>query len=172
MAHSAIVIPVTVMEPVVRPAMARRLPQFMFADPSETHAHVTLLGPFVDRSGIDGTLVRWLAGFFAGVPPLSFTLRDPHTFPDGALVLRVEPSGPVCALTKALFQAYPDYPPYGGAHPDLVPHLTVDYLPDAAAGSAAALAALLPVSCTADEATLNWYAPGGSEVVAHFALSG
>ena len=38
---------------------------------------------------------------------------------------RPDPAEPFRRLTAALAAAFPDYPPYGGRHDDVVPHLTV-----------------------------------------------
>jgi hypothetical protein len=43
----------------------------------------------------------------------------------GALWLAPEPAQPFVRMIEALLQRFPDYPPYGGAFNELVPHLTV-----------------------------------------------
>jgi len=36
-----------------------------------------------------------------------------------------EPALPFRDLTNAVWRMFPQHPPYGGAHPDLIPHLTL-----------------------------------------------
>jgi len=85
--------------------------------------HVTLTIPFADSSEVDQLLepVRRVVGTFA---PFESVLRETARF-TGLLYLRPEPSEPFAALTEALLEAFPDYPPYGGEFHDVVPHVTV-----------------------------------------------
>lgn len=39
--------------------------------------------------------------------------------------LAPEPAEPFRALTELVWHRFPECPPYGGVHPDVVPHLTV-----------------------------------------------
>jgi hypothetical protein len=41
------------------------------------------------------------------------------------LWLAPEPAQPFREFTAAVWRAFPEHPPYGGAHADSVPHLTV-----------------------------------------------
>ena len=43
----------------------------------------------------------------------------------GALWLAPEPAQPFARMIEALMGRFPDYPPYGGAFNEIVPHLTV-----------------------------------------------
>jgi hypothetical protein len=45
-------------------------------------------------------------------------------FPD-ALYLAPTPSQPFVELTRAVFQQYPETPPYDGAFDEIIPHLTL-----------------------------------------------
>ena len=45
-------------------------------------------------------------------------------WPD-VVYLAPEPDAPFRRLTAALASAFPDYPPYEGAHEEVIPHLTV-----------------------------------------------
>lgn len=87
-------------------------------------AHVTVLYPFMDEEAIDPECLAQLDGLFAEIPAPALTFRRTGRFPN-ALWLAPEPAGPVKAITQALVAAFPDYPPYGGAFPDSIPHLTV-----------------------------------------------
>ena len=53
-----------------------------------------------------------------------FLLARVERFP-GVLYLAPQPAAPFVALTEALVRAFPQYPPFGGAHEHIVPHLTV-----------------------------------------------
>jgi 2'-5' RNA ligase len=86
-------------------------------------AHVTLLSPFVSSNRVDEARPR-LAELVAATP--AFTAAFPRTdrFP-GVLYLAPEPAAPFAALTEAIAAAWPEHPPYEGAHETVVPHLTV-----------------------------------------------
>jgi len=45
----------------------------------------------------------------------------------GVLWLAPEPAEPFAALTRAVSARHPEYPPYGGGHDTLIPHLTVGH---------------------------------------------
>jgi hypothetical protein len=45
--------------------------------------------------------------------------------------LAPDPDEPFRKLTLAIWQRFPDRPPYGGAYPDIVPHLSVGRFSDA-----------------------------------------
>lgn len=183
MGHSAIVIPVPELEPVVLPRLRRGLPAYLFADPAAVHAHITLLGPFVDRDRVDEALLGRLRGFFQTTARFDFSLPGtPHRLADGTVCLRPEPAGPFQALTGALYQAYPDFPPYGDPALTPLPHLTLAYpwaggpapvdLAAIGAEVAAAPAGGFPVRTSARRACLNWYAPYQSEPLACFDFGG
>jgi hypothetical protein len=48
------------------------------------------------------------------------------------LYLAPSPAEPFKALTHAVVERYPDYPPYGGAFPEVIPHLTIADVDEAA----------------------------------------
>ena len=87
-------------------------------------AHITLLYPFVPRPEIDERLLGELQAHFAARAPFSFRFPVLARFP-GIVYLAPQPSTPFRALIRDLAVRYPDYPPYGGIHDDVVPHLTV-----------------------------------------------
>jgi hypothetical protein len=72
------------------------------------------------------------------------------------LYLAPEPAQPFVDLIQALVTAFPNHPPYDGAHETIVPHATVAVSDDEAflARLAADLVPGLPVGCRADSATL------------------
>lgn len=87
-------------------------------------AHVTLLAPFAPSSRLAATDEQAVREIVATTPRFEFALVSVGRF-ERALYLAPEPSEPFAAVTEALVARFPDYPLYGGAHDDIVPHLTV-----------------------------------------------
>jgi 2'-5' RNA ligase len=109
--------------------------------------HVTVLYPFVVPDAIDQPVLDGLAEAIGSVPAFDVTLARLSWFDDGLLWLAPEPDDPFRALTAAVWNRFPDHPPYGGAHANPVPHLTVGH--DAPAevlhAAAEAIQPLLPI---------------------------
>ena len=118
--------------------------------------HVTLLSPF----GPDRDEAR---AFFAEQPKFEFELTRVATWPD-VVYLVPEPDDELRTLMQRLFTRFPDRPPYGGVHPDVVPHATLGEGIDAAAvrdDVERRVAAHLPHRCQArDVSLLEEFAPG------------
>ena len=97
-----------------------------------------------------------LSRLFAGVPRFAFTLDRVRWFGESVVWLGPSDESPFRALTERAALAYPSCPPYGGAHPDPVPHLTVGHLGEPADMRAAgeAVRPLLPIRAEATEVTL------------------
>lgn len=87
-------------------------------------AHVSVLYPFLEEGLIDASVHASIAAVLH--PHHAFDLRFERTgrFP-GMLYLAPEPDAPLRRLTRAVAERWPQAPPYGGRHPDTVPHLTV-----------------------------------------------
>ena len=139
--------------PEAEPHVSRWREQF---DPSSrlgVPAHVTLLFPFMSPEQVDAEVLRKVSALAASTTPFSFTLGRLGRFP-GVLYLAPEPAAPLVALTTALTGLFPQFPPYGGQHARVVPHLTVAQasepeLAAAAAGVEASLAGkALSAKCT------------------------
>ena len=67
-------------------------------------------------------------------------------------------------LTARLAAEFPDFPPYAGAFPDVVPHLTLDLL-SAEVTEESTLALLgdaIRARCRAERLELVWYVPGAT----------
>ena len=88
-------------------------------------AHITLLYPFLAPGAIDDRVMDRLRHCFKGFLAFDFALTAPRRFPDRVLYLAVEPVEPFRRLTRAIWQAFPQTPPYGGRYPTIVPHLTI-----------------------------------------------
>ena len=87
-------------------------------------AHITLLYPFVPRPQIDDALLEELREYFARIRPFDYRFPALRRLP-GIVYLAPEPAAPFRLMIRSLAEHYPDYPPYGGIHDDVVPHLTI-----------------------------------------------
>lgn len=132
-------------------------------DPSAAEgmpAHITLLYPFLDRNRIDATVLDQLRECFAAFAPIRYRLAATRRFGSQVLYLAPDPAEPFRRLTQAIWNRFPETPPFGGQHPDIVPHLTIANLVDAAAFEAAAgkfarpAEAGLPIAAFASEVAL------------------
>lgn len=169
MAHSLVAIPVPDLEDVVRPRLERAAPDEVPADPDDTVAHITLLGPFVALTDLTEGVLDELERFFADVTPFEFALTGIHQFPGGTVYLSPGPAAPFRHLTHELHRLFPEHPPYGGDFDEVIPHLSVP-IPDGESLAALEfeLAPRFPVPTFAREAALYWWEPGGVRTVATF----
>ena len=87
-------------------------------------AHVTLLYPFVARPLLDGDVRARVASVAASIEPFVARFAQVRQWP-GVVYLAPEPEAPFRAMIGALIEQFPDHPPYGGAHAEVIPHLTV-----------------------------------------------
>lgn len=163
-------IPVPALETFVRGRFEHYDRTYLSSDPAFTHAHITVLAPFLPSP--DAAALGAVESILAAAAPITFTLARLETFPNGIVYLAPEPADPFRALTEALVAAFPQCPPYGGEFPDVVPHLTLDQLSAdvSVASTRAALGDTVPVTCVADRVDLAWYQPHRTRVLASFAL--
>ncbi len=162
------------MEPLIRSRHEFYDTDYVSDDPSFAHAHVTALGPFVPLADLTPGVVAAVTAVCASTASFEFSLTRVATFPSGIIHLVPEPEEPFRALTRALWHAFPAYPPYAGQYGEVAPHLTVDALgpgvdEDVVNGW---LAGRLPVRCTAEQVRLSWYDPGACRTVHSFPLGG
>ena len=153
--ESAIIVPVTV------PVAVNRLRDRM--DPSAAQgvpAHVTLIYPFMPPDGLKDDVRRRIEQIISSEASFPFRLTSVRRWPN-VVYLEPEPAEPFRRLTKALATAFPEYPPYEGAHQDVIPHLTVaqDVPDDYYAAAEHALPAMLPIRDVAREAWLIGHTP-------------
>lgn len=87
-------------------------------------AHITVLVPFMPPERITPTVLRMAQLVLNRASAFAFSLAKVGRFPATAY-LAPEPAEPFVGLTKALFQAFPEFPPFRGEHSSIVPHLTV-----------------------------------------------
>jgi hypothetical protein len=90
-----------------------------------------LLYPFVEPEKIDESTLDALRECFAGFASIAFCLTAIRRFPVETLYLAPDPDEPFRKLTIAIWERFPDRPPYAGAHPDIVPHLSIGRFSDA-----------------------------------------
>jgi 2'-5' RNA ligase len=166
-AFSALIVPVPELESVVRPRLAGRSPQSLFPGRDDVHAHVTLLAPFAAE--VDEGMWAELGSLFGDVTAFEFRLTRVAEFPGGVTYLTPEPASPFRALTQEICRRFPEFPPYGGAFDEVVPHLTVPmHDGEDAAAVRRELEPQLPITAHAREAALIWYEPGAFRVLERF----
>ena len=90
-------------------------------------AHVTVLFPFAHPDTIDSGVVDTLRNLFSRVPAFSYAFERTAWFDDQVLWLAPTDDRPFRQLTRLVHAAFPDFPPFGGAFPESVPHLTVGH---------------------------------------------
>jgi hypothetical protein len=83
--------------------------------------HVTVLVPWA-RDPDDAEARERLAGAVAGFGPV-LCFGSAGLFSNGVVYLEPEPD--LTGLLRAVGTAFPEFPAYGGGHPDPRPHLTV-----------------------------------------------
>lgn len=94
-------------------------------------AHVTLLFPFAEARSIGPETLASIARVVAAAPAFDVTFREIRRFepgegaPNGVVWLAPEPAEPFLSLIDGLWKAFPDYPPYGGAFDEVIPHVTI-----------------------------------------------
>lgn len=98
-------------------------------------AHVTVLYPFVHPNAVDGELLGRLDEALSSVPAFECAFTQCKWFGEAALWLAPQPDQPFRDLTSAVWRAFPEHPPYGGAFDDVVPHLTVGEVSERRRGS-------------------------------------
>lgn len=93
-------------------------------------AHVTIIYPFMRPMDLDPAVRRSLAGLAAEHEPFDVRFNRLDRFPGIVYAVPV-PSAPFVRLTEAVARQFPDFPPYGGAFDEIIPHLTVAESADA-----------------------------------------
>jgi len=123
--HSAVIVPVPAAEHAVAAHRARLDRAASWGVP----AHLTVLYPFLPPSKLNEEVLSALASAVATVDSFDVTFTATEWFGSEMLWLAPTPEQPLRQLTAAVFLAFPNHPPYGGAHGtdpgDVQPHLTV-----------------------------------------------
>jgi 2'-5' RNA ligase len=104
-------------------------------------AHLTVIFPFATPGELESEELRAL---FAGFAAFPYDLVGVGTFANGTVWLEPAPRQPFAALTEAVWRRWPRWPPYGGLHDQVIPHLTVSEGP-------VDLSLAFPIRCQARE---------------------
>lgn len=140
-------------------------------------AHVTIIYPFKPPSLLTPAVIVKLFGLFSSIDSFEVSFTRTARFPS-VLYLAPEPDTPFRNLIELLGRQFPEAPPYEGKHAEVIPHLTV-----ADVGDAAQLAQIeadfepearecLPIRSTVTEIVLMDNEPGRWEIRHRFALAG
>ena len=89
--------------------------------------HVTVLYPFLAPERLDDPVLTAVAEAVSTVPAFDVVFPRVEWFGDTVVWLAPEPDHPFRALSHAVWERFPDRPPYGGVYLDLVPHLTIGH---------------------------------------------
>lgn len=119
-AEAALVVLVPQVEPLIGKYRERHDSSAALGVP----AHITVNYPFVPGVTRTEATLEELAMLFAEWEPFDFSLVHLARFPD-VLYLAPEPEAPFTNLIAAVAARYPESPPYGGAHSEVIPHLTI-----------------------------------------------
>lgn len=127
----------------------------MRTQPVGLPAHITLMYPFKPLDDVTDDDLQLLGDVFSFEATKPIVFASTGRFP-GVLYLEPEDDARFRRLTDELTRLFPDYPPYGGAFDDVIPHLTVNHgLPeDDLDAIEAELASHLPLATTAQDAWL------------------
>ncbi len=172
--HSVLLVPVPALETFVRARSEHYDRDYVSADPRFVHAHVTALGPFLPPAELSPEAIGQVAEIACTTAAFDFALEELAVFPNGIIHLLPTPSAPFEELTRRLWRAFPQCPPYAGEFGAVVPHLTLDALSDKVTPESTRqlVACHLPVRCRADRLDLAWYAPGDCRVLQSWQLGG
>jgi 2'-5' RNA ligase len=148
--ESAIILPVPEVEPIV----GRWRQQYDAAARLGVPAHVTLLYPFLPALAAIAE-IESLRTVCASIEAFPFCFTEVRRFPS-TVYLCPDKSETLAQVTRTFVRTWPDCIPYGGAHPDIVPHLTVaDKVSLETSGAVeTSLWRYLPVRCVAKEVWL------------------
>lgn len=139
-------------------------------------AHVTVLYPFLPPERLDGDTLAAVGEAVASVAPFTVDFAHVRWFGDTVAWLAPIPDEQFRALTAAVWRRFPEVSPYGGAHDDLVPHLTIGHdAPRPALTEAAdAVTASLPIRAGVDTVRLIAGTPelGSWHTIHEFPLGG
>ncbi|PSK96018.1 2'-5' RNA ligase superfamily protein [Murinocardiopsis flavida] len=170
--ETALIVPVPAAEAVVGPYRA------ILDDsaPLGVPAHVTVLSPFLPPERVTEQVLGDLRACLTAVPSFGCVFARVAWFGTQVVWLAPEPDAPFRALTGSVWHRFPECPPYGGAYPDAIPHLTVGTAhraePAAMRRAAVEVRARLPIRALVDRVRLiaGTGAPGSWGTVAEFAL--
>ena len=87
-------------------------------------AHITVLFPFMCPEDINPSVLQRVKDAIGQTRAFAFLLARISRFP-ATIYLEPEPAAPFIELTERLAAEFPEFPPFGGEFPTIIPHLTV-----------------------------------------------
>ena len=87
-------------------------------------AHITILYPFIKPSDIHSNDLDRIGRLIYGFTEFCFSLKSVGRFPE-TTYLKPTPEEPFIEMTEVIYKSYPLFPPFGGIHDTVIPHLTV-----------------------------------------------
>lgn len=172
---TALVLPIYEIEPFVRDVAKRFGRQSVIGfDPEDTLAHVTLIVPFLPPDRVTPSVEHELEELFSHAEPVEFRLTGACGFPGGFVYLAVDSPYSIVGLVHRIVARWPEAPPYGGRHSDVVPHVTVWDDPDGRVPDEVLriVSHLQPVPVVAGEVQLVSLTPPSWTVLRRFRLGG
>jgi hypothetical protein len=124
---------IVVLVPEAETLVGRYRRQFDPSAATGMPAHITLLYPFADPGRIARDDRANLRACLADFGAFAFELSAIQHFPTHLLYLAPTPAEIFREITLAIWGRFPEFPPYGGRHIDIVPHLSVAQLESEAA---------------------------------------
>lgn len=91
----------------------------------EVPPHVTILTPFLPPQAVTEAVIVRLQTALQTTAAFSCRFERTRWFGQDVLWLEPRPADPFRQMTMAVWTAFPDFPPYGGAADDVIPHLTI-----------------------------------------------
>ena len=128
-------------------------------------AHVTLIVPFTHASVLTPAREAAVAALLGRFTSFAFVLGRVERFETaGVAYLAPDPAEPFVAIIDALTEAFPEHPPYAGAHDTVIPHVTIAETidPGVIDEVARTLQNRLPITAVAGRAVLVERDAGGS----------
>ena len=155
--EAAIIAPIPEVEAVVGPLRQRHDRAALLGVP----AHITLLYPFFSAHSAINEIAT-LREVCANFESFGFAFTEVRRF-SATCYLSPDRSDAFTEMIRALIHRWPQCVPYGGAHAEIVPHLTVADGVDAATMDAVevVLRRQLPIRCVAGEIWLMTSDEGG-----------
>jgi 2'-5' RNA ligase len=152
---AVMIVPPHSVQSVAVPIIRRYSPETLIRVP----AHFTLIYPFVPAARLDEACAI-LYEVLAAVPTFDVTISGYAEFP-GIIYIPPSDPTPIQALFRCIFEAFPDYPPYGGRFgPMLNPHLTVAEFTNEHKQREAELPAYTPITFTVQRVHVMYGYPG------------
>ena len=88
-------------------------------------AHITILYPFMPTDVLDPKVVDELRSAFSSIAAFEISLTSIEWFNHDVVYIRPEPDAVLRQMIALVVERWPQWPPYGGEHPDPTPHLTI-----------------------------------------------